>query len=351
MPFLEAATTLMILALIAQQSTNSPYPPSPVIANIEFAPLSTVIRQAVDSDNWPITWADDDYLYTSYGDGTGFQPGGRKLSQGFARVEGLPPDFTGVNIPSPTGERLGDGARGPKASGMVCVDGILYLWVRNLANSQLAWSEDHAKTWHWCDWKFQTSFGCPTFLNFGKNYEGARDNYVYTYSQDGDTAYQPYDQVVLARAPKNRLRDRTAYEFFVKLDAAANPVWTTDINQRGPVLQNPGRCYRMDVVYHPGLKRYLLIHSFGQQQGMAIFDAPEPWGPWTTAVYTDAPSPAWDLTTIHSFRIPTKWIDLRDNSFWLLFSGRSHQNVNYDAFCLRKAVITVRNTNSQPGGP
>ena len=26
------------------------------------------------------------------------------------------------------------------------------------------------------------------FLNFGKNYQGARDNYVYTFSQDGPSA-------------------------------------------------------------------------------------------------------------------------------------------------------------------
>ena len=34
----------------------------------------TIVRKALDSDNWPITWGDDDQLYTAYGDGRGFEP-------------------------------------------------------------------------------------------------------------------------------------------------------------------------------------------------------------------------------------------------------------------------------------
>src|SRR4051794_23883688 len=34
-----------------------------------------------------------------------------------------------------------------KASGILMVDGVLYLWVRNVGNAQLAWSRDRGKTW------------------------------------------------------------------------------------------------------------------------------------------------------------------------------------------------------------
>jgi hypothetical protein len=30
----------------------------------------------------------------------------------------------------------------------------------------------------WSDWKFDESFGYPTFLNYGKNHHGARDRFV-----------------------------------------------------------------------------------------------------------------------------------------------------------------------------
>jgi len=158
---------------------GSPYPASPVIQGIEWAPVETIIRRASGSDNWPITWADDDNLYTAYGDGWGFEPKTeQKLSLGIAKIAGSPPDFKGINVRTKSGERLGQGAKGAKASGMLMVDGVLYMLVRNTGNSQLAWSTDHGKSWTWSDWKFTTSFGAPTFLNFGRNYSGARDDFV-----------------------------------------------------------------------------------------------------------------------------------------------------------------------------
>ena len=85
---------------------------------------------------------------------------------------------------------------------MLMVDGVLYLIARNASNAQLAWSRDRGATWEWGDWKFTKSFGCPTFLNFGKNHAGARDGFVYIYSPDSDSAYTPADRMVLARVPK-----------------------------------------------------------------------------------------------------------------------------------------------------
>src|SRR5262249_42894693 len=88
----------------------APYPPSKAIRGIAWAPRETIRRKAKGSDNWPLTWADDDHQYTAYGDGQGFEPFvPKKLGLGFARVEGDPPDFKGVNVPSPTGEQSGDG--------------------------------------------------------------------------------------------------------------------------------------------------------------------------------------------------------------------------------------------------
>ncbi|WP_145048445.1 hypothetical protein [Lignipirellula cremea] len=100
---------------------------------------------------------------------------------GLARVAGGPADFTGQNVRSPSLEQRGDDVQGKKASGLLMVDGVLYLLARNAANSQLAWSHDRGRTWTWSDWKFTESFGYPTLLNFGRNYAGARDEYVDVY--------------------------------------------------------------------------------------------------------------------------------------------------------------------------
>ena len=124
------------------------------------------------------------------------------------------------------------------------------MWVRNAGNAQLAWSRDPARTWTWADWTFTTSFGCPSFLNFGKNYAGARDDYVYVYSHDSDSAYTPADRLVLARVPKDRIALRSAYEFFRGRDAEGKPAWTSDLNpgrglhQPGAMLPHPGQLRR-----------------------------------------------------------------------------------------------------------
>src|SRR6185436_4302075 len=105
------------------------------------------------------------------------------------RITGGPSYFMGSNIRTSSGETVGDGPAGKKASGLLCVGSTLYLWARNATNSQLAWSRDYGVTWTWADWRFTNSFGCPTFLDFGKNYANARDNYVYVYSPDANSAY------------------------------------------------------------------------------------------------------------------------------------------------------------------
>ena len=183
---------------------------SDVIKSIQFAPASTIIRKARGSDNWPITWGDDDNLYTAYGDGWGFEPKtNKKLSLGLAKIIGGPDDFWEINIRSATGEQTGQGRKAKKASGLLMVNCVLYVLVRNAnhagENSQLAWSNNHGETWTYSRWQFTKSFGCPTFLNFGNNYSHARDNYVYIYSNDDKDAYKVADRMVLATVPQDKL--------------------------------------------------------------------------------------------------------------------------------------------------
>jgi hypothetical protein len=283
-----------------------------------------------------MTWGDDDAQYTAYGDGRGFEPPvPDKLSLGLAKVVGPPGDFIGINIRSATGEQTGDGAEGKKASGLLMVEGVLYLWARNAGNSQLAWSSDHAQTWTWCDWRFETSFGCPTFLNFGKDYAGARDDHVYVYSHDGDSAYQAADRMVLARVPKGRITERGAYEFFRGLGAGGRPLWTEDIAGRRAVFRHAGGCLRSSVSYDAGLRRYLWCQTLpgGDARfrgGFGIYDAPEPWGPWTTVFFTEG----WDVGPGETCSFPTKWMSADGKTLHLVFSGD-------DCFSVRRADLIV----------
>jgi CubicO group peptidase (beta-lactamase class C family) len=312
-------------------------PPSPVIAGIEWDPPERIVRLAKGSDNWPLTWAGDGALYGAYGDGNGFAPGvPEKLSLGLARIDGMPPDITGVNLRAPTLETTGDGERGRKASGILMVDGVLYLLARNAGNSELAWSSDRGATWTWSGWRFTESFGCPTFLNFGPDYAGARDRFVYVYSHDSPSAYERADRMVLARVPKGKLPDREAYEFFAGLDAGGGPRWSPDVAGRAAVFESRGRCYRSSVSYDAGIGRYLWCQTGPGEDprfrgGIAIHDAPEPWGPWTVAYAAEE----WDVGPGESQCLPVKWMSADGRTVHLVFSGD-------DAFSVRRARLVLR---------
>ena len=333
-----------LVNLLMDAYMEPPYPKSKTIARTQFSPAYTIIRKASDSDNWPITWADDDNQYTAYGDGWGFDPRvDKKLSLGLAKIVGNPDDFQGINIRSNTGEYVGQGRFGKKASGILMVNGVLYLWIRNAnengKESQLKWSSDHGNTWTTCDWKFSEGFGYTTFLNFGKNYQGARDNFVYIYSHNDNDSYKPADQMVMARVPKNKIMDREAYEFFKTSDKQGKPVWSKDVSERGAVFTHPAMCYRSGITYNAGLKRYLWCqihpesnHPQGSrfQGGFGIYEAPEPWGPWHTVYYTRD----WDVGPGDTSSFPTKWMSKDGKTCYLLFSGD-------DCFSVRKVTFST----------
>jgi len=310
---------------------TSPYPDSKLTA--QWDAVSKVRRFAGGgsirdgSDNWPMTWADDNHLYTAYGDGNGFAPYiPNKLGMGFARLEGTADTFTAVNIRS-NAENTLYGPNGRKGSGMLSVDGTLYLLARNDngkgRHSRIGWSTDRARTFEWCKWNFK-ELGHPTFINFGKDYAGARDRFVYIWSNDHPSAYAASDHFVLARVPKGRILERDAYEFFVRLKGRS-PVWSADARRRGPVFKFPGTCIRSSVSYNAGLKRYFMWMNLRQaggedtrfQGGFGVYEATQPWGPWRTVYFTDR----WDIGPGELGCFPTKWMSKDGKTMHLVCSS------------------------------
>ena len=300
------------------ETGTPPVPRSPVIERLTWDPADTIIKTATGkgtdgSDNWPLTWADDDHLYTTYGDGYGFDPIlPEKLGLGFARVEGGPTDFQGINIRS-DGENRGSGRSGKKGSGLLMVDGVLYVWLFHAdeegGQSQLAWSADHARSWTFCDWRLE-SFGLCTFINYGRNYAGARDGYVYTVTHDGPIADGPADRFVLMRVPKGGIPHRSAWEFLSGFSSNGTPNWTSDIAGRGPVFEHENACLRSGITFNAPLERYLWWQHLPNEPGhndrgdtryaggFGIYDAPEPWGPGRPSISLE--SGMWALVNVRN---------------------------------------------------
>ncbi len=343
-------------AVSALSAAGIPYPRSPLVTRLTWD--RDVVRLGVNTgDNWPSTWGDDDVLYTSWGDGGGFTHRDPKLSLGFAKIIGNPGDLRAEEIPSTLDTAMGGGTKGIKSSALLMIDRTLYMFVRNIiiggefTNSRIAWSENRQKNWKWAEWHFAETFGCPEFVQFGKNYTGARDNYVYIVSQDNNNPYKYAEDVVLARVPKNSILDRSAWQFFSGRGSTGSGHWSSAINERKPVFTDRNGAQRVALAYNTGLKRYFLVTSIGTHGkdtklmhtgGLGVFDAPEPWGPWTTVYYDQYWSGGKNLDykleewTYHQ-KFPTKYMSPDGKTMWLLFSGRGE---NY-TFCLKKASLEV----------
>jgi len=298
---------------------SAPYPASAVIDTIIFDDKSNIVKAASGSDNWAVTWGDDGALYTAYGDGYGFVPKvSSKLSLGYARVTGEGYNFTGINIRSSTGEKTGDGGSGLKASGFIMVNGIIYMLCRNANNTFLAWSDDKMLTWNW-EWEFEEKFGFATFINYGKNNDGAKDEYVYAYGSDAESAYDIYDHIILARVHEDSILTKSAYQYFS--GNVQSPAWSSNLNDYNPVFTFAGKGTRFSAIYNSGLGLYLFnqIHSKLDSRfdgGYGIYDAPEPWGPFTTAFFVEE----WDVGPGEANAIPTKWLSNEGKSGFLISS-------------------------------
>jgi hypothetical protein len=352
-------------------SAEAPYPPSPMIADIALD-WSTHQRHALGSDNWQLTWADDDHQYGAWGDGGGFGGNNRdgRVGLGYGRIEGDWHEYQGFNVWG------GKNAENPaqfsgKSWGTIAIGGVLYSWVipdepdtgvprDHYRYIQLARSTDHAAHWTKPDWQWwrEDNLIIPTFLVYGKDNAGARDGYVYSYfirPQHLNVTHADFGLVVhkpgalfLARVSKDKVfAGRDAYEWFTGMTGSA-PVWGS-LTAKKPVFENPeGSGWCVSASYNPGLKRYLLAteHTDSHASIMSLFDAPEPWGPWTTVKYwtpddrfgRSRPGSLFDWAdNVFFFSFAPKWFSSDGRSFTLVFTGGGNGKNN-------DSLNTVRGT-------
>lgn len=328
---------------------SAPYPDSEVIAGFELD-WTSHYRDADGSGDWGITWSDDDHQYTAWGNGGGF--GGSnvdgRVMLGFARIEGDVDDQKAYNVWG--GAKAENPAEfGGKAYSLLSVDGILHTWrcgdadgESSLAFQELYSSVDHSATWLSTGVKFEQAsfpgddpgFYCPVFLNYGKDYAGARDGYVYVYApeiQQTETLYpQVPGEIALMRVPTNWINIRSSYEFYAGMDADGEAVWTSDPASRLPVFEDPenGVTQHISAVYNPGLDRYILTteHSEHAEGNIGIYDGPTPWGPWTTVHFSDSFERFKTLDNGFMWVFPSKWLSENGEDFVMVYTGKGRND-------------------------
>jgi len=349
-----------------EQPVFSPaYPPSPVIARVTFRDASAR-TEAPGSDIWPVTWAADGQLYAAWGDGGGFGGTNRdgRVKLGVARIEGDARNYRGVNLAGGKAS-LRPAPFDGKSEGILALGDTLYLWrdndhlpsVREYFGYFELWrSDDLGLTWRATGVRFGRNAGdyaagdaglfAPAFCQFGRAYAGARDAYVYVFAPDiVDPSHwhiRRPGRIHLLRVPKGNLETKSAYEVCSGHDASGAPRWTRDLAARQPVWRDNERgTHRIAVSYNPGLKRYLLTTITQNRDGwMSIYDAPEPWGPWTH-VHTEFEPDRWGTYTI-LFSFVNKWLSADGRDFVLVHTKNDAWSTLEGTFHLHPAGVTPR---------
>jgi hypothetical protein len=368
-PFLSRTSLLLFLyglaafRLIGAEtpavSRPAPYPASTFFQSIKWN-WDTYKTAAPGSDLWPITWGPDDHLYAAWGDGGGF--GGSdsdgRVSLGFARIEGDPEHFHGLNI---------NGGKNPlhpasfptkgKTDGLLFASGRLYASI-NLqdgkwpnVNHVVAWSEDKGATWNKADWLFppgKGQFEPAKFLNFGPDYTrvpARLSGYIYLIGPAfGDGTRGRGASLYLARTPLAKIPVREAFQFFSGLNSENMPLWQPAFESARPIFTDTNGVSPGAITYLPPLNRFLLsvFHTGPGQLG--IFDAPEPWGPWTTVAYYEDWGNTGSAGEGLSCEFPAKWISADGLTLWCVFAvygDGAKKGINaHDRFNLVKVTLS-----------
>jgi hypothetical protein len=314
-------------------------------------------------DTYPMTWADDDQIYASAGDPNW---GGKEDGLDVDRFSGTPPQYTITRV-NPMSDYKGFGGKGEKPSGMICVNGVLYLAFQNLlgekppahgtksqhgSDAMIVSSRDHGKTWTPAMKDIKgpmfpgNKFGGPAFVNTGRNNANAPDAYVYAVSTD---QWDNGSNLRVGRVPADSIQDVSAWQWVSEVKDFEQPVWSSNLQQAVPVLTDDRRISLPDMVYIASIKRYVLMtwrlyKDFSPDDGteLMIYDAPHPWGPFTL-VHHEA---IWESRDMNPYcpRLPLKWLQANDNELvgWIQFSGSWRKNSLHYRSHVRKFKMEIK---------
>ena len=359
----------------------------------------TTRRSRCNGDNWHMSWAEDDKQYTALCDGTGWPeiPGysGKSYNTRVYAIAGDAPDHSIEHL-SGYPDLLSEAS--PNVNryygfGILALDGCIYHFLSTpnhpfrqpearFVGAKLIYSPDNGRTWRnqdgsplrWEPWDERSqenmaffcepgdAFSLMTVLQMGRNYAQNRDGYVYVYAPNGNEE-GGMNQLVMVRAPKEKILDRSAYEYFVSLNPDGTANWSTDITGRGVVHTFPEGwvntkihpySWHPSVVYNASLGVYMMVNWgmgcaddgmwFGKPSYLGFWTAPKPWGPWTQVHEETAWTPAGDSAArAYQPQIAPRWIAPDGKSFWLVFTD--FQEIDgrrpYYSFNYQKVNISV----------
>ena len=339
-------------AAVGQAKSIPPLPKSSFITGAVFDKFRL---HKGDGDMWPLTWAADGNLYGGAGDNSG-------SPMNFWRISGAPiwslivelvdnlPMNPAIYCQKPNVDRK----MGIKPASLLSVGGVLYCAVENHnygdnpqfnrqhnINAWIITSTNFGKTWNrkvTPEDFFTGRLASPHFLQFGQDYSGARDDFVYAYfpaADDGQSYWENGDYILLGRVPKDKILVREAWEFYTGTHKSGAPIWQKNDKLAEPVFRYPRMTGENHVSYNKGIGRYLMgNYGFIDENGnprpyhqhwpestypsqLTLYEAPEPWGPWSLFYQDDN----WGTYGDYQPSFPPKWMSEDGKTLWMVSAG------------------------------
>ena len=355
-------------------------PSKPRILSLRFRNDTIIRRKEFSGDNWHTTWAADGNRYVLQCDGRGY-------NTRMWRLVGQPPDFRFEPVAAHPGPKEPPPAR-YYGFGILAVGDTIYHYFstpdrwdeqpKKFVGAKLIYSRDGGMSWRNQDgsspvvfepWNERSRknmaffnepddcFSLLTMLQMGKGYELNKDNYIYVYSPNGSTE-GTMNQLVMFRVPKDKLRRREEYEFFVSQEPDGGAKWSRNISDRRPVHVFPtGWVNKFDhpyawhpsLVYNPVLGVYLMANWgigtdstgkwFVKPSYLGFWVADRPWGPWKQ-IHEDKAwfPPGGDVGgQCYQPQIMPAWIAADGKSFWLAWTQFP---IGYYFQCQKVEIVT-----------
>jgi hypothetical protein len=386
---LVALTVLVAGWLFAgQASAASPYGSSSILGGISWDESSKA-RYAHGSDIWDLMWASDDKVYGAWGDGNGFAyPTKHQIGVG-SFTGTTPTSLTGADVyggSAPASSCVTVSTVGGKPRGVVALpSSTMYMfhlsqdhctaaWLAKSTNNGTSWT-DHVNSLSWPD---ANGFSPGSILQYGQAQAGAlapgstTAQYIYIYGGKSTDAAGSGKQY-LARVPaaSNAIETLSNWSYYSGTDASGNPTWASSSASAVPVFTDPDHAQTIEVSFNKAIGRYIAYNDHGTACGgspcerqVGLFDAPSPWGPWTTFDYeenfdnTGCGSNCLGDQEAVGWSVMQKWIGSDGLTIWPGYSSVDWGTTNlYDSENFIKGTIsmasgtTIKGISTSTGTP
>jgi hypothetical protein len=366
----------------------------------------TILRLGGDVYVTGMTWTSDDRQVVAFIDGAGWpeRPADHYYSSRLATVSGEPRNAVFKDVPGYPDIPLCDIYKRtvPLYYGfsVLAVEGCIYQYLStstmhcftpelnvlpdfHLNAVKVIYSPDNGRTW--CNQNAPSpvvrelhdeqtaqtmvflreprdAFPMLSFLQMGRDYQENRDGFAYAYAPNGITE-GTMNEMVMFRVSKEKILDRSAYEFYAGRMGNGEARWSNDLDARavvhtfppGWVHSNYSFSWVPSVVYNGPLGLYIMANASSADPTGAADDgcsylglwvSAHPWGTWEQIYETTAWTPSNDTAARAGTPIISpRWIAEDGKSFWLVWNDAQLKSCDSDSPTEETLIASMRSTD------